>query len=197
MSWSVSLSCSWCSLCAVSDAVFAVSTLVRSTRRRRAWPCPPDRLALAGSDRPPPRRMTRRRARWRGRQFERGRLTAHPGRVVLPTDHGRSLGTHVDSLRGLVRCRVSPPTAIRSARALGRVRREQTAVADAARTLERWTCPSRWRFAGATGATRRSPRRTETLGRLSSSTRSTTTEAGPPEPSGWPLCMWGITAGVR
>jgi hypothetical protein len=45
--------------------VFAVSTLVRSTRRRRAWPCPADRLALAGSDRSPARRRARQRARRR------------------------------------------------------------------------------------------------------------------------------------
>ena len=41
MSSSVSLSCSWCSLCAVSDVLFAVSTLVRSTSPPACLACPP------------------------------------------------------------------------------------------------------------------------------------------------------------
>ena len=194
MSSSVSLSCSWCSLCAVSDVVFAVSTLVRSTRRRRAWPCPPDRLALAGSDRSPPRRMARRRARWRGRQLKRGRLPAHPRR---PCSADRSRTEYRAARRCTQRpgsmpclCADRDPTSFR-ARAGSRCaeRRSPTphVLSSDGRAHHAGALPEL--RAGRRGASRRWGARRRRRGARPA--------AGPPEPSGWPLCTWAITAGVR
>jgi hypothetical protein len=65
MSSSVSLSCSWCSLCGLGCVVRRLDACpVHSPPACLA--CPPDRLAPAGTDRSPPRRTARRRPLRRG-----------------------------------------------------------------------------------------------------------------------------------